>query len=83
MSKYIKIDTVANMIKNKSLDDDWKSELINSLYRLQSQYDVDKVMEELEDLQTYTDNGYFSNNNDIMWSCDDVREIVKKGGIDD
>lgn len=33
-TKYISLDKISQMIKNTSLSDDWKSELINTIYRM-------------------------------------------------
>lgn len=39
---------------------------------------LDKVRTEIEDLDRYYDNDYFSNNNDAMFKCDEVMQIIDK-----
>ena len=39
---------------------------------------LDKIRAEIDELETYYDNDYFSGNRDAMFKCDDVLEIIDK-----
>lgn len=39
---------------------------------------LDKIRAEIDQLQTYYDNDYFSENRDSMFKCNDVFEIIDK-----
>lgn len=39
---------------------------------------LDKIRAEIEQLETYYDNDYFSGNRDAMFKCNDVLEIIDK-----
>ncbi len=45
-------------------------------------YNADKVNEQLDDLNIYFDNDYYSSNNEAMLIKKDVKKIVKLGGVD-
>lgn len=45
-------------------------------------YDVDKVVEQLEDLDIHFDNDYSSSNNEPMYLKEEVLDVVKGGGIE-
>ena len=39
---------------------------------------LDKIRAEIEELDTYYDNDYFSGNNDAMYKCNEVLQIIDK-----
>lgn len=39
---------------------------------------LDKIRAEIEELDTYYDNDYFVGNNDAMFKCDEVMQIIDK-----
>lgn len=39
---------------------------------------LDKIRAEIEDLDIFYDNDYFSNNRDAMFKCSDVLQIIDK-----
>lgn len=40
--------------------------------------DIEQIRAEIEELETYYDNDYFSGNRDAMFKCDDVFDIIDK-----
>lgn len=56
-------------------------DICNVINNTDTAYDVDKVVEELEDLEIHFDNDYFSSNREVMIVKNDAIEIVKQGGI--
>ena len=55
--------------------------LIDRIKSQPTAYDVDKVVEELEDLEIHFDNDYFSSNREAMIVKNDAIEIVKQGDV--
>jgi hypothetical protein len=45
-------------------------------------YDVDKVIEQLDDLDIYFDNDYYTSNRETLLMKKEVMEVVKRGGIE-
>jgi len=45
---------------------------------LEEQSILDKIRAEIEDLDIFYDNDYFSNNRDAMFKCSDVLQIIDK-----
>ena len=54
--------------------------MIDEIKEQPTAYDVDKVVEELEDLEIHFDNDYFSSNREVMIVKNDAIKIVKAGG---
>lgn len=57
--------------------------MIDEIKEQPTAYDVDKVVEELEDLEIHFDNDYFSSNREVMIVKNEAIEIVKQGGVSD
>ena len=39
---------------------------------------IEQIREEINELDTYYDNDYFSGNRDAMFKCNDVLQIIEK-----
>ena len=64
-------------IGNHCSDEDYA--MFNNIMALLEQESViDKIRAEIEDLDRYFDNDYFSGNNDPMYKCNEVLQIIDK-----
>lgn len=57
-----------------------KKSIVKMIDEQPTAYDIDKCVEQLEDLEVHFDNDYFSNNKEEMLIKKEVFEIVKASG---
>ena len=74
--RLIDANALIDWIRNDSGDKLMDSLYIDHINEMQTAYDVEKVVEKLENLEPFHVDGY----GDVMVNIDDVIEIVKQGG---
>ena len=69
------------MAKYDLLESPWRKDveaLETAVKALEEQSVLDKIRAEIEDLDIFYDNDYFSSNRDAMFKCSDVLQIIDK-----
>ena len=61
---------------------DWKEAISMAIKALEQEPILDKIRAEIEELDRYYDNDYFSTNNRPMYACSDVLQIIDKYKIE-
>ena len=70
--------TAENIEKMPCIYADLPNGMDGEHYVLEQQSVLDKIRAEIEDLDIFYDNDYFSSNRDAMFKCSDVLQIIDK-----
>lgn len=83
MGDLISRSAVMTMLTDIELNNGTFTEAKSKLRNIPIAYNVDKVVEQIDDLETYFDNGDFATCHDRLVVLKDVERIIKAGGVNE